>query len=126
MKRVYIAAVFLLVILIGTISHSIYIDSFTQELTGLLTEAETKAGQGDWDGAEALTQTAREKWESHETYLHILLRHSETDTIYSGFREATQFIQCQEPEEYFASNSRLISALELLSEAEQLTVKNVL
>lgn len=126
MKRVYLAFAFLLLILTGTLYHSYHIRTFTGQLTVILTQAETDARNSEWEGTAALTQTAREKWEDHEAYLHILLRHSETDEIYISFREVAQFIQCQEPEEYFASNARLISKLELLSEAEQLCLKNVL
>ena len=126
MKRVYIASAFLLLILVGTLYHSFYLNSFTQQLTQILTQAESDALKGDWEQADSLTQTAREKWESKEIYLHVLLRHSETDNVYTGFREVSKFIQCQEPEEYFASNARLIAELELLAEAEQLCLKNVL
>ena len=66
------------------------------------------------------------QWLSHDAYLHVLLRHSETDEIYIDFREVAEFIQCEEAGEYSAANARLIAQLELLSEAEQLTLKNIL
>ena len=126
MKRIIIAAAILLVTFAATLSHSFYISSFTEELTTLLEAAETNAEKENWSAADDLTQAAREKWEGNEHYLHILLRHSETDSVYTGFREVAEFIQCQEGGEYSAANARLIAELELLAEAEQLTLKNIL
>ena len=126
MKRVWIAVALLLAVLAGTLSHSFYLNSFTQELTGLLEAAEAKAEQNEWAIAEELTQLAHHKWDEKTAYLHILLRHSETDEVYTSFREVAEFIQCQEGGEYSAANARLIAELELLAEAEQLNLKNIL
>lgn len=126
MKRILIACAILLLLFSAALAHSFYISSFTGELTALLEAAEVNAENNDWASAETLTQTARERWGSADAYLHILLRHSETDAVYTGFREVAEFIQCQEGGEYSAANARLIAELELLAEAEQLTLKNVL
>lgn len=126
MKRVWVAVNLLILILAGTLAHSFYIESFTHDLSLLLEAAESEAEKGAWDKAEELTQIARDKWESRGTYLHITLRHDETDEIHTGFREVAEFIQCQEGGEYSAANARLIACLELMAEAEQLTVKNIL
>lgn len=126
MKRVWIAATILLLIFSATLMHSYHIKDLSAQLISLLEAAEKDAEREDWAGAKKLTQTARDKWETQGLYLHITLRHSETDGIHTGFREVAEFIQCQEGGEYSAANSRLISALELLSEAEQLSLQNVL
>ncbi len=126
MKRIVIAAVILLLTFAATLSHSFYVSSFTGDLTTLLEAAEARAESGDWEAAGDLTQTARKQWEGKELYLHILLRHTETDSVYIGFREVSEFIQCQESGEYSAANAKLIAQLELLAEAEQLTLKNIL
>lgn len=126
MKRIWIAAALLLALLAGTLSHSFYIAAFTRDLTALLEAAEAKAEEEQWASAEELTQVARHKWDEQGAYLHILLRHSETDEVYTGFREVAEFIQCQEGGEYSAANARLIAQLELLAEAEQLNLKNIL
>ena len=126
MKRVWIACGLLLAILAGTLGHSWYIQSFTDDLIALLAESEVRAESGDWTGAEELTQKARDMWEERDVYLHVTLRHDETDTIYTGLREVQEFLQCEESGEYSAANARLIANLELIAEAEQLTLKNIL
>lgn len=125
MKRVWIALAILLLIFSSTLLHSKNIGTLAHDLSALLEEAEANAEQGDWTGARKLTQTAREKWEKQDHYLHFTLRHSETDAIYTGFREVAEFIECEESGEYSAANARLIAELELLAEAEQLTLKNI-
>lgn len=126
MKRIIIAASILLLIFFATLGHSFYLSSFTRDLTTLLETAESQAEKEDWQAARELTLSAANKWEDKDVYLHILLRHSETDSVYSGFREVMEFIQCQEGGEYSAANARLIAELELLSGSEQLTLKNIL
>ncbi len=126
MKRIVIALVLLCCIFAAAMAHSAYISSFSQELTSLLEEAEDKAEKGDWTEAMALTERAQDKWKDQTLYLHITLRHNDTDEIYAGLQEVWEFIECQESGEYSAANARLITRLELLAEAEALNLKNIL
>jgi len=126
LKRIWIAGGLMLAILTGTLCHSFYIGAFTGELSALLEDAEARAEGGDWEGASSLTRQAWDRWEEKDLYLHITLRHDETDVVYTGFREVWEFLQCQEGGEYSAANAELIANLELMAEAEQLTLKNIL
>lgn len=126
MKRSVAAICILLGLLAGTWAHSRYIDRFTGSLISLLEEAQVYAEDSAWGRTAELTQIAFYKWQGHEAYLHILLRHSETDEVYVAFREVAGLLENREIGEYAAANARLITQLELLSEAEQLSLKNVL
>lgn len=127
MKRIGIALAVMALILGGTLCHSFYISRFSNDLATLLEAAEAEAESGNWDKAVALTRTAQGKWADHDCYLHVTLRHDVTDGVYTSFREILEFLQCQEDGgEYSAANARLIAQLELLSEAEQLTLQNIL
>ena len=126
MKRLWIAIAILAAVFAATLFNAHYLNGFTGQLSDMLTRAEVQAEAGNWPEAEELTQRAYHAWESHSSYLHILLRHSDTDQIHTGFREVQEFINCQEGGEYSAANARLIAQIELLYEAEQLTLKNVL
>ena len=126
MKRLWIAAAILVLVFSAALCHSFYISSFTDRLIDLLEEAESGAESSDWDRAQTLTDEALQRWEDRDSYLHVTLRHDETDVVYTGFREVLEFIQCREGGEYSAANARLIANLELLAEAEQLTLKNVM
>ncbi len=126
MKRLWIAAALLCAVFAATLWNGRYLRDLTEELSGLLTRAEFQAEKDNWEEASLLTQQAREKWESRDCYLHVMLRHSDTDEIHAGFREVQEFINCREGGEYSAANARLIAQIELLYESEQLTLKNVL
>lgn len=126
MKRILIALVLLCCIFAAALGHSAYISSLSEELTTLLEEAEDSAEEGNWDQAMALTERAQNKWKDRALYLHITLRHNDTDEIYAGLQEVWEFIECQEGGEYSAANARLITKLELLAEAEELNLKNIL
>lgn len=126
MKRIWIASCILLAILALTLIHSFYIAHFTADLISLLEQAETQAEAGNWDNAMEYNEQAHRRWEKSDAYLHVLLRHTDTDAVYTSFHEVEEFLQCQEGGEYSAANAKLIVQLELLSEAEQLTLKNVL
>ncbi len=66
------------------------------------------------------------RWEDQEKYLYTVLRHSDTDEIFTSFREVGEFINCQEGGEYSAANARLIAQIELLYKMEQFNLKTLL
>ena len=123
-----IVSLFALFFLFGiTVYNSYYLNSYTQELTELLTEAEACAEDGDWDAAADKTEAALDRWRSREAYLHTVLQHRDTDDVLLSFQEVRQLIVHQEDGgEYSAANARLITQIGLLSEMEALNLKNIL
>ena len=122
MKRLWIAALLLAVLFGATLCNNLYLRGFTGALNALLEQAEARAETGDWEEARVLTEQALTQWQSRDIYLHILLRHSDTDQIYTDFQEVLEFLTCQDS----AANARLMTQISLLYEAEQFTLKNVL
>lgn len=126
MKRLWISSAILVLICCATLANTAYLSSFTQELTDLLAQAEVQGEAGNWEEAMALTRSARERWDSHNTYLHITLRHADIDNVYLFFLQVEQFLDCQEGGEYSAANAALIGHLTLLQEQELPSLKNIL
>lgn len=126
MKRLWIACGILAVLFAATLYNASYLDRLTDSLSDQLTQAEACAEAGDWAEAARLTEGAFDEWESHTLYLHVLLRHADTDDVNSSFQEVGEFITCQESGEYSAANARLMTQIRLLYEAEQLSLKNIL
>ena len=91
-----------------------------------LRQAQTLAGEENWNRAEGLTRQVYEDWQNHHFYFHTLMRHSDTDQVLRAFRQVLEYIQLQEPDQYNAANADLIAQLELLAEMEQASVVNVL
>ena len=126
MKRLWIALALLGAVFAAVLWNGRALTGLTGELAGLLTQAGVQAGAGDWEGAGTLTRQAQETWAARDGYLHITLRHGDTDEIDTGFQETLAYLSCRDEEEYAAANARLITRLERLSEAEQLSLNNIL
>lgn len=128
MKRLYISVGLLALLAALAAWHICYLHTFTDDLTGLLTQAQEQVKADDWTQAEALTQQARDRWVKNEAYLHTTLHHADIDAILISFDEAMAFLQGKEhqPAEYSAVNARLLTQLELLIEGELPTWKNLL
>ena len=128
MKRFYIS-VGLIVLMAGLSSlHVWHLNGLTEQLTALLTQAQEQVAQENWEEAAHLTHQARDRWMDHDRYLHITLRHADTDAIQISMDEALAFLEGGEkqPAEYAAVNARLLTQLGLLVEAELPTLTNVL
>ena len=128
MKRLYVSLGLIAVLAMLCGAHTVYLDRFTGELTGLLTRAQEQVECGDWESATQLTRQAKERWVDNDGYLHITLRHTDIDAILVSFDEALAFLQGGEhqPAEYAAVNARLLTQLALLIEAELPTITNLL
>ena len=126
MKRFWIALLLLGAIFTGTLFHIRSLHGFTDTLAGLLEQADELAAAEQWEQARTLTDQAKDIWADRDVYLHVLLRHADTDSIYAGFRETLALLDSREYGEYAAANARLITQIQLLYEAEQLTLKNLL
>lgn len=128
MKRLYVSIG--LIALMAALSglHIWRLTAFTGQISGLLTRAQALAEEEDWEQAARLTHQARDRWSEEEGYLHLTLRHTDTDTIQLSMDEALAFLEGGEkqPAEYAAVNARLIGQLELLAEAELPTLTNLL
>lgn len=126
MKRLVISLLILLLLTTAGFSNTAHLNTITDTLSQLLEEAESAGESGDWERARETTQTAQEYWQRSAAYLYIVLRHDYTDDVNTGFSEVLELIEWEETPEYAAANGELIAQVEHLSEAEQLTLKNLL
>ena len=126
MRRLWIACGILAALFAAALYNTWHLDRLTASLSDQLTRAEACAEAGNWEEAARLTEGAFDEWDSHTVYLHVLLRHADTDEVYTGFQEVQEYLSCQEAGEYSAANARLTAQLRLLWEMEQLTLQNLL
>ena len=59
-------------------------------------------------------------------YLHVVMRHSDTDQILRTFQSVLQYLELQELDQYAAANADLAAQIQLLAEMEQASLVNVL
>ena len=126
MKRFYAALAILLLLLGGSLIHAWFLQDLADNLTSNLEAAEVMAERGVWEQARVLTDQAMERWEEHDSYLHIFLRHVDNDAILVSFRSVQQYLKLEEMDQYAAANADLMAQIELLAEMEQPTLLNVL
>ena len=127
MRRLWISLSTLALLFCLTLYNTHYLNGYTGELTTLLRQAEICAADGDWDAAADKTEAALDCWNRHETYLHVVMQHRDTDEILLSFQEVQQLISHQEDGgEYSAANARLITQIGLLYEMAQLNWKNLM
>lgn len=126
MKRLYIAAALLALLLGLSLVNGWYSERLTGEMREQLRQAQRLAEEEDWGRAEAVTRQVYEDWQNRHFYFHTTMRHSDTDQVLRAFRTVLEYLQLQEPDQYNAANADLMAQLELLAEMEQASVVNVL
>lgn len=126
MKRLWIASGLLIVLLAASLVNSWYAGNFTSGLSRRLEQAQALTKQDEWDQAEQITRQVFQDWERGHFYLHVFMRHSDTDQILRAFHSVLQYLELEEMDQYAAANADLVTQLELLSEMEQPTLVNVL
>lgn len=126
MKRIWIPCGLLATLLLLSLVNGRYVKNLTDDMIYQLTCAQQMTQRQQWNTAVQMTQSAYDNWQSHHSYLHIVMRHSDTDQIYRAFRAVMQYLQIQETDQYLAANADLIAQLGLLAEMEQPSLVNVL
>lgn len=126
MKRLWIAAALLLLMLGGTLGNAWYLSGIVDGYEQYLTTAQDMAGRGAWEQAIQLTEQVYQDWQDRDFYFHVLMRHVDTDAVYLTFQEVQEYLKLEEMDQYAAANAKLVAQLGLLAEMEQLTLENVL
>ena len=126
MKRLYIAAALLILLLGASLTNGWYAQNITGEMCKELRQAQLLAEVEDWSQAESITRQVYEDWQGRHFYFHTLMRRSDTDQVLRAFRQVLEYLRLQEPDQYNAANADLMAQLELLAEMEQASVVNVL
>lgn len=126
MKRLWAAALLLAVLAAVCLANAWYSRTLTGQLAQQLVRAQALVEEERWDQARDLTRQVYEQWNDRHFYLHIFLRHSDTDQILRNFRQVLQYLQLEELDQYAAANADLTAQLELLAEMEQPSLVNIL
>ena len=127
MKQLWCSLAIISLLITATLLNVQYLKYFTAQISTTLTSAQQYANSGDFDRAKALTQSARDTFESHAFYLHITLAHRDIDNIEYTFSAVLEYLSIREGGAlYLSSNAYLLAQFQLLVESEQLNLKNIL
>lgn len=126
MKAYLLSVLTLLAVLSLALWNSASMAGRTQRWQGQLDQVEALATDGAWEEAYQSLEESYGDWSSSQAYLHIVSHHDVLDEAEAMYRRAAVFICLQEESSLLGELSDLRHQLRLLSEMEQLSIKNVL
>ena len=126
MKAYFLSVLTLLAVLSLALWNSASMAGRTQRWQGQLDQGEALATDGAWEDAYQALEESYGDWSSSQAYLHIVSHHDVLDEAEAMYRRAAVFICLQEESSLLGELSDLRHQLLLLSEMEQLSIKNVL
>ena len=119
-----------LAILLGVLSFTLWNSAAVSKTSDRwhtqLQSAAALAHTGNWPAAAEALQESYADWSAHQTWLHIITQHAIADGAEAMYRRAIAFAATEEPSEFQAEMSDLMSQILLLSETEQLRIGNIL
>ena len=80
-KKEIFSVCLLIVMLTAALINIHCIKDLADEISKDVTESVNAASAGDWDTARKLAEHAETTWQSCAGYTHVVLRHSEIDTV---------------------------------------------
>ena len=97
MKKEIIAGAMLVLILALSLVNTCAIGYLCDDIGGFITQAGELAEKEDWSGSEQAIRRAISLWEDNEGYTHIVLRHTDIETLSDDFYELLEHIYSQDP-----------------------------
>lgn len=89
-------------------------------------QAEIAASSGNWDLATQKLNAAHDSWTQNMVYFHIVLQHEELNDAEELFAQAESYLGAREAVDFCACSASLCSQLRVLSEMQQVSIKNIL
>lgn len=126
MKKLIACILFLAVIFALCLFNTYTISQRTENMISILYECEDAAIKDDYNSAKDLLTQTRELWERDNVYFCSVLRHSETDEVYTEFSTAFAALDAGDLEDFVCHVAQIRSFLELIKETELFTVANIL
>lgn len=118
MKAILSALAVLLVIALFCWVNVLCLKTVTGNTSQLLKGALDAALEGSWQSAGAQCLKAQQYWEAHETYLGMVLVHSEFDEITTGFAPLSRLAELRNREDFAVEVTRAMALLEQIYDAE--------
>ena len=126
MKHTIFALALLAATLAVCSTSSVRVRQDCQSVNDAIAEARNQAARGDFDGAAAQLDEAKDVWHSHERFLGVVLSHSELDDVRMLFAELAQYAALGDQDDFLAGSARLAATIEHIREMELPSYHNLL
>ena len=126
MKYFYIPCAILALILALSLYNAEMMDSYVTEWCDTLVQAQEAAGSGNWESVKQKISAVSDAWEKKQSYFHIVSVHAELDEAEALLAKSLSFAIVRDDAEFRANTAELITQLRLLSEIQEISLKNIL
>ena len=101
-------------------------DRLVEDWCTELDQLQSTAQAEDWDSVRTDLAAFHQGWDRHATYFHIILQHDELNEVESLLARADSFAFEQDEGEFRACVAELQSQLRVLSEMQEISIRNIL
>ena len=126
MKSFVIPCAVLASLLVLSLWNGKWLTQHCENWTAQLHAIDERAAEDNWEAAAEQLDALYRNWQQVQTWLHITMEHDALNEAESLFCRAAVLAEEEDSVEFRAHIAELCSALQLLSEMEQLRVENVL
>ena len=127
MKRFFwIPFLLLLALFSATLVNAAVAGRLVEDWCTELDQLQNTAQAEDWDSVRADLAAFHQGWDRHATYFHIILQHDELNEVESLLARADSFALEQDEGEFRECVAELQSQLRVLSEMQEISIRNIL
>lgn len=126
MKALYLPLALLGAMLAFALWTGHYVQQQTDRWIAMLELSDRLAVEEQWEDAEDQIQRSYQDWKRNQTFFHTILEHQELDEAESLFAAAFAACDQRDVPDFHTTLAQLYSQLRLLSETQQVSIKNFL
>lgn len=125
MRRMYVGALILAVLLAAALYNVSYLDGKVKDLEAMVDSSAKLMREGDCAAAAEALQRAIDTWNGMEGYTHIFIRHSEIDGATDAFYEYLSDVIAADGGSAEGSYQKLRAHLESIATMEHVTLGSI-
>ena len=125
MKKELFAFTVLVLIFAASLLNIHYLNRLSGEIITLIEEADGYISQEDWKNAQATAAKAHEKWESRGAYIHIVIRHSEIESVVNALSALIKEIYSEDEGAARGAARAAAERMASVSSVERLRLRNI-
>lgn len=119
MKKEIFSVCLLLIMLTAAFMNIHYLNKLTDEISQLVSESKDAAASGEWEKAVSTAEYAEKLWDEKTGYTHVVLRHSEIDTVSDVLYDFISHIYEQDNDASHIAADKVIYHLDSIYRMEQ-------
>lgn len=125
MKKEAFAAILLVLILALSLLNSKKLDSLTNQLTQIVENCNSAASNENWPQAQKGIEEAISTWKKNDSYTHIVLRHSEIDSMADDLYELKEHIYAHDAGAVYGISGLVAAHLQSISSMEKIRLGSI-